>query len=124
MTLFPVVNTAKILIADDSLSHRNLLEAILTNRGFSVVTAVNGQDVIELFQKEQPELVILNIVMPVADGIQAAKEIRLLAADDYIPIIFVTSAKTQKNLEQCIEIGGDDFIDKPFNEEILCVKIR
>lgn len=124
MTLFPVVNTAKILIADDSLSQRNLLSAILTKMGFTVITAVNGQEVIEMFRKEQPELVILDIVMPVVDGIQAAKEIRLLPTDDYVPIIFVTSAKTQKNLDQCIELGGDDFIDKPFNEEVLCVKIR
>lgn len=121
--LFP--ESAKILIADDSKSQRNLLSALLDRDDFIVITACNGQEAIELFVKEQPDLVILDVIMPVMDGIAVAKEIRArVTVDSYIPIIFITGSKSHSNLSQCFAAGGDDYIDKPYNAEILLTKIN
>ena len=119
-----VLENTKILVADDSRTLRMLLEQILAAENFHVISACDGVQAMELFQKEQPELVVLDIMMPYMDGIEVAQRIRKSKLEGYVPIVFVTGMGDEDNLKRCVEVGGDDFILKPFNPVILAAKVN
>ena len=114
---------AKVLIADDSPSQLTALEQILVGQGLEVVCAEHGLDAVELFQQQHPDLVILDVLMPKMEGIEAAKIMRQTQQEIYVPIIFITGADSMENLQRCIAAGGDDFIAKPINPALLCIKL-
>lgn len=114
----------KVLVVDDQASNRQLLSWILEDNGHECIEAVNGQIAIELFEKEEPDLVLLDVMMPVMDGYEAARIMKTLSGDKYIPIIFLTAMSDEKALIKCLESGGDDFLSKPFDEIVLQAKIK
>ncbi len=116
--------TAKILIADDSNTDRLLLETILRKQNHSVVVATNGIEAVEVFQREAPSIVLLDALMPVMDGFEAAKKIKALAGEEFVPVIFLTSLQAANALARCLDAGGDDFLSKPYNSIILQAKIN
>lgn len=113
-----------ILIAEDSPVDRMLLSTIVARQGHRVLTAADGQEAVELFQRERPQLVLMDALMPVMDGFEAARRIKQLAGDELVPIIFLTSLTENEALVSCLEAGGDDFIAKPYNPIILEAKIQ
>lgn len=113
-----------ILIADDNVTDRLLLSSIVRRQGHAVVTAGDGQEAIEVFRKVRPHLVLLDAIMPVMDGFQAAREIKHLAGETLVPIIFLTSLTEEQALVRCLDAGGDDFLAKPYNQVILAAKIK
>jgi DNA-binding response OmpR family regulator len=113
----------KILIADDNASDRLLLSKIIGKQGHEIVQAENGKDAIDCFVKEAPDIILMDVMMPELDGKGAAKEIKRLAGEDLIPIIFLTSLVDAQSLADCLESGGDDFLTKPYNHIILKAKI-
>ncbi len=117
-------NGLKILIADDSLTDRMILQALVKKQGHRVVMAVDGQDAVELFAAESPDIVLLDALMPRKDGFEAARLIKEAAGEDLIPIIFLTSLSDAESLAKCLEAGGDDFLSKPYNPVILKAKIN
>lgn len=114
----------KVLVAEDNETDRMILSAILNEQGHHVVTAADGVEAVELFQKEQPELVLLDALMPNVDGFEAARQIKALAGEELVPIIFLTSLKDASSLARCLDAGGDDFLSKPYNKIILQAKIN
>ena len=105
---------AKILISDDSiLSRKQLKDAILRLGTPTFIETSNGQDAIDSYKREKPDLVFLDIVMPVKDGNAAIREIR--EYDPKAEIIIVSSVGTQAQLKAAIESGAKDFIQKPMN---------
>ncbi|MBE9526704.1 MAG: response regulator [Proteobacteria bacterium] len=114
----------KILIVDDDATNRLVLGAYLKQDGFEIISANDGQAAIDLFQDEQPDLILMDIMMPVLDGYEATKKIKVLSGERFIPIIFLTSMTDEKALSQCVEVGGDDFLTKPYNRTILTAKIN
>ena len=114
----------KALIADDDSSISFILRKHLKNLGYQIVMAENGQQAIELYKRESPDIIFMDIWMPVLDGLAAAKEIKLLTGDDFIPIIFMTSVRDDAELAKCLEVGGDDYIIKPFNAVLLKARIN
>lgn len=110
---------ANILIVDDSRTSRKVLRNILETGGHTVVDeAVNGQEGVQKFHTCKPDLVTLDITMPIVDGIEALKMIRALNAD--VKIIMVTAAGQKTKMIECIKEGANEFLTKPFNpEEIL-----
>ncbi len=114
----------KILIADDSVTDRLLLKTILRNQGHDVVDVVDGLDAITVFQRDRPEIVLLDALMPNMDGFEAAEKIKKLAGEDFVPIIFLTSLQEADSLARCLDAGGDDFLTKPYNSIILQAKIN
>ena len=113
-----------ILIAEDSAADLLLLSTIVRRQGHQVLTASNGAQAVELFARERPQLVLMDALMPVMDGFEAARRIKQLAGEALVPIIFLTSLRQSEALAQCLDAGGDDFLPKPYNPLILAAKIN
>jgi CheY-like chemotaxis protein len=113
-----------ILIAEDSAADRLLLSTIVRRQGHEVLTATNGAEAVEVFSSQQPHLVLMDAMMPVMDGFEAARQIKVLAGENLVPIIFLTSLTESEALARCLEAGGDDFLAKPYNQVILAAKIK
>ncbi|MFJ2282639.1 SpoIIE family protein phosphatase [Pseudomonas sp. NPDC087803] len=113
-----------ILIAEDSAADRLLLSTIVRRQGHEVLTAANGAEALEIFRRQPPHLVLMDAMMPVMDGFEAARQIKLLAGETLVPIIFLTSLTESEALARCLEAGGDDFLAKPYNQVILAAKIK
>ncbi|KAA1174780.1 fused response regulator/phosphatase [Marinobacter salinexigens] len=114
----------RILIADDSDSDRLILRALLRRLGHEVCDARNGREAVECFEVYGPDIVLLDVLMPVMDGMEAAREIKRLAGEKMVPLIFLTSLSEAGELAQCLEAGGDDFLGKPYNRVIIEAKIN
>lgn len=112
------LNKAKFLIGDDSILARKQLKDMLTTLGASTfIEAANGQEAIEKFTTEAPDMVFLDIVMPIKDGITAVTEI--MQSNPDAVIIMVSSVGTQSLLKNALEAGACDFIQKPLNIDQL-----
>ena len=122
--LAPVLEALTILIAEDSAADRLLLASIIRRQGHQVLTVSNGAEAIEVFARERPQLVLMDALMPVMDGFEAARQIKQLAGEALVPIIFLTSLRESEALAQCLDAGGDDFLPKPYNPLILAAKIN
>ncbi len=122
--LQPSLEPLTILIAEDSAADRMLLSSIVRRQGHQVLTAANGAEAVESFRRERPHLVLMDAMMPVMDGFEAAQQIKALAGETLVPIIFLTSLTESEALARCLEAGGDDFLAKPYNQVILAAKIK
>lgn len=120
----PPFEPLTILIAEDSAADRMLLSSIVRRQGHDVLTAENGAEAVEVFRQQQPQLVLMDAMMPVMDGFEAARQIKALAGETLVPIIFLTSLTESEALARCLEAGGDDFLAKPYNQVILAAKIK
>jgi len=113
-----------ILIAEDNAADRMLLSTIVSREGHRVLTASNGLEAVALFEQSRPQLVLMDALMPVMDGFEAARRIKQMAGEALVPIIFLTSLTESEALVRCLEVGGDDFLAKPYNRVILEAKIK
>ncbi len=115
--------SARILVVDDVPENVRLLEAVLASRGYDVLTATNGLAALEIVASEQPDLILLDVMMPGLDGYAVCRQLR--ADDDtaVLPVIMVTSSVGEEK-RRAIEAGADDFIPKPFNHEELLTRVR
>ena len=114
----------RILIADDNDSDRLILQTIVRKEGHTVYTAKDGQEAIDIFKEQSPDIVLLDALMPNVDGFEAARTIKQLAGDNLVPIIFLTSLRDATSLADCLAAGGLDFLSKPYNRIILQAKIK
>lgn len=115
----------KILVVDDIATNRKLLKQTLKAlANYDVIEAENGLEAITRFEEEQPDLILMDINMPKMDGRQSASAIKAIESDNYTPIIFITALSAEDSLVSALASGGDDFISKPFNIEILESKIN
>ena len=112
---------AKILIAEDEISLATILKESLETRDFEVILCPNGEIALSKFNSEQPDLLVLDIMMPKKDGLTVAKEVR--SHNKHIPIIFLTSKSQTKDVIEGFEHGGNDYLKKPFSIEELIVRI-
>lgn len=112
-----------ILVADDDTASLLLLKSLLKKEGFRVTTATDGEAAVAAFSRDNPDLVLLDVLMPVMDGYEAARRIKLAAGERFVPIIFLTALSNEEDLARCIGAGGDDFLTKPYSRTILTAKI-
>ena len=114
---------AKILVVDDVPENVRLLEAVLVARGYEVVTATDGPEALDLVEAEEPDLILLDVMMPGLDGYAVCSQLRANDATAVLPVIMVTSSIGQEK-RKAIEAGADDFIPKPFNHDELLTRVR
>jgi DNA-binding response OmpR family regulator len=111
----------KILIADDDRDLLSLIAFTLTQAGYLVVKASDGQVAVGLFEKELPDLVVLDINMPSASGFQVCEAIR---AKSRVPIMMLTVRGEEEDLVRALELGADDYLTKPFSPRTLLARIK
>ncbi|MBN8701581.1 MAG: response regulator transcription factor [Bacteroidetes bacterium] len=112
----------KLLLVEDDKNLGSLLQEYLDAKGFETLLAVNGKEGFEKFKKSKFDACILDVMMPIKDGITLAKEIR--AADKNIPIIFLTAKSMKEDAIEGFQAGGDDYINKPFSMEELLLRLN
>ncbi len=113
-----------ILLAEDSAPDRLILESIVAKAGYNAIAVSDGLQAVDAFTSQSPDIIMLDVLMPNMGGISAAREIRHLAKEEFVPIIFLTSLSDDESLVECIEAGGDDFLPKPYNPVVLQSKIK
>lgn len=112
----------KILLAEDEESLGKIIKESLETRDFNVVHCLNGEEAHKKYKEENPDLLVLDIMMPKKDGFTLAKEIR--KENQNIPIIFLTAKSQTKDVIKGFNIGGNDYLKKPFSIEELIVRIN
>lgn len=113
----------KVLVVDDVISNVLLLKVLLTNEKFKIVTASNGQQALEQVVKEKPDLVLLDVMMPDISGFEVAMRMKESPDMTEIPIIFLTALNSTADIVKGFQVGGNDFISKPFNKEELIIRV-
>jgi diguanylate cyclase (GGDEF)-like protein len=114
----------KILVVDDSPTIRAALRGLLERMGHTVVEANDGEQALHLYRQDRPGLVLIDVVMPIMDGYESARHMRETKADEWVPIIFLSSKEADQDLNRAIEAGGDDYLVKPVSFVVLNAKIR
>jgi DNA-binding response OmpR family regulator len=112
----------KILLVDDDEAISDNLSAFLSRSGFDVDTAANGQQAIEKISHSPPDIVIMDVLMPVMDGRQALRQLR--HAENWIPVILLTQIGESTERAMALEEGADDYLNKPFDPHELIARIR
>lgn len=122
--MIPPMNKLRILAVDDNRTNLQVLQVFLKKLGHDVVIAENGQNAIAHFDSQQPDLILLDIMMPIMDGLETARHIKSRKVERWIPIIFLSALDRDQNLVEGLDSGGDDYLTKPINFVVLEAKIR
>ncbi len=115
---------SKVLIADDNQQNCELLEAYLATEGYEVAMAYDGQETLERVESWQPDIVLLDIMMPRMSGYEVCQELRSREASKHLPILMVTALDEQGDIEKAVAAGCDDFLSKPVNSLELRTRVR
>jgi diguanylate cyclase (GGDEF)-like protein len=116
--------THRILVVDDDPGARRLTRATLTRAGFDVVEAQDGQRALDAVRAHAPDLVLMDVSMPVMDGFTSCVELRKLPGGGRVPVIMLTGLEDVESIERAFEVGASDFITKPINWPILAHRVR
>lgn len=111
----------RILIVDDEPRYVRLMEANLSTEGYQVIKGYNGQQAVDLVADQQPDLVLLDVMMPILDGFKACERIREFSS---VPIIMVTAKGEEQDRVRGLDLGADDYILKPFSATELLARVR
>jgi DNA-binding response OmpR family regulator len=113
-----------ILIVDDNFENRKFLGLLLLKDGYDVGVAENGQRAFEFIENEMPDLILLDVIMPEIDGFAVCEKIKLNTNFKHIPIIFLTAKASDEDILKGFEVGGSDYIFKPFNPNELLARVK
>jgi CheY-like chemotaxis protein len=113
-----------ILIAEDSAATRTAISAMLKRMGYDVLVALKGEEAVQLSRQEKPDLILMDIMMPVMDGIEALKNIRSDIRLRATPIVMLTSTTDVRMVTEAIECGANDYIAKPFSVTLLTERVE
>lgn len=120
----PPKRKVRILFADDSRATRKILSFVIERQGYQVITAEDGEEALEKIRSEQPDLVILDILMPKRDGFSVCQEMQSRAETMFIPVIMLTCQDSPAEKEKGLALGADEYITKPFKIEELLARIE
>ena len=119
-----MIRAAKILVVDDTPKNVKLLADLLTVKGYSVVTAASGAEALRQVEAEQPDLVLLDVVMPEMSGYEVCRKIRENPATEILPVVMVTALDPSEERIKGLDAGADDFLTKPINQPELLARVR
>lgn len=115
----------KILVVDDHAYNRELLGFMLEDYNHETCFAKHGKEAVDIVSEDESiDLVLMDVMMPVMDGMEATRLIKDKCAGRFLPVLFVTALDNEENVTKCLESGGDDFVPKPINENILVAKVN
>jgi diguanylate cyclase (GGDEF)-like protein len=120
----PAPASAKVLVADDSEVDRIAARDALCDGGYAVVEAADGQEALQVCAKEQPDLVMLDVVMPRLTGLETCRILKAKAQADYLPVIMVSKRNSANARVEGLRSGADDYLDKPFDPEELRARVE
>ncbi|MCW5876305.1 MAG: response regulator transcription factor [Anaerolineales bacterium] len=113
--------TVQILVVDDEPRFVRLVEANLETEGFAILKAANGSEAVEIAAAQKPDLVLLDVMMPVMDGFQACERIREFSE---VPVIMLTAKGEEEHKLRAFELGADDYVVKPFSASELIARVK
>jgi two-component system cell cycle response regulator len=116
--------SARVLVVDDIAANVRLLEAKLAAEYFEVMSANSGQEALDLIEKQTPDIVLLDVMMPEMDGFEVCRRIRANARTRFLPVVMVTALSDQADRVRGLEAGADDFLTKPVNDLALFARVR
>src|SRR2546423_11700136 len=116
--------TARVLVVDDIPSNVKLLEAKLAAEYFEVITATNGEQALARVASDDPDIVLLDVMMPGMDGFEVCRRIKSSAKTTHIPIVMVTALDQPSDRVTGLEAGADDFLTKPVDDVSLFARVR
>ena len=114
----------RIVLVEDNEDNRDMLSRRLSRKGYEVLIAVNGQEAIEVVERELPQLVLMDISLPVMDGFEATRRLKANEATKHIPVIALTAHAMSGDREKAMEAGCDDYDTKPVELPRLLTKIE
>lgn len=114
----------KILVADDAATNVALVCAAAERLGHQVITASNGREAVEVYRREKPDLIFMDVMMPEMNGLAAVREIRSMPAERWIPVVFLSAMDQMDDILRGLESGGDDYLVKPVDLRLLHAKIK
>jgi DNA-binding response OmpR family regulator len=117
------LHAARILIVDDELRNRELLEVMLQPEGYVLETAVSGEEALAMVARQPPDLVLLDVMMPGMDGYQVATKIKSNVATNGVFIILLTALDDRNSRSHGLRAGAEDFLTKPVNRAELCERV-
>ena len=116
--------TQRILVIEDQEDNRIILRDLLNSAGFEVIEALNGQEGVAMAEARQPDLILMDIQLPVLDGYEATRRIKANPALASIPVIAVTSYALSGDEAKAKAAGCDGYVTKPFSPRLLLAKVR
>ncbi len=117
-------NPSRVLIADDNQQNCELLDAYLADEGYQVEMVYDGQQTLEAVARSQPDLLLLDIMMPRLSGYEVCHRLKSDPATRDIPILMVTALAEMSDIEKGVDAGADDFLTKPVNKLELTTRVR
>jgi CheY-like chemotaxis protein len=117
-------NKKTIMVVDDNPDIITIVKTILEGKGYSVLSASSGVELLNLLKSQKPDLIILDIMMPEMDGYQAMRQIREMKEFRTLPLIALTAKAMKGDREKCIEAGASDYIAKPINNAHLLSMLK
>jgi two-component system, OmpR family, response regulator len=112
----------KVLVIDDEPNIRELVQVALSFHGFAVTTGATGEDALQITEAYQPDLIVLDVLLPDIDGFEVCRRLRSAAND--VPVIFLTARDATADTVTGLTVGGDDYITKPFSVEAMVARVR
>ena len=118
------IRQPRVLVVDDSWTYLTYVASMLAERGYEVLTAVDGEEAIEKAVTEQPDCVVLDVVLPKQNGFQVCRKLKQMDAARHIPIILISSKNTALDRHWGIQQGADVYLEKPFSETDLLASVN
>lgn len=114
----------KILAVDDNIVNIKVLSQYLIKQNYEVITAESGEEAIEIFKSDSPDIILMDIMMGGMNGLEATAKIKALSGDTWVPVIFMSALASEEDKIKGLDVGGDDYITKPIEFNILGAKLK
>ena len=114
----------RVLIADDNVQGAELLEAYLSDTGYELRTAADGEQTLQQVKSWQPDVILLDIMMPRISGFEVCKRLRADPASQDVAVLMITALDQPSDIERAVDAGTDEFLSKPINKNVLLLRVR